>query len=421
MPGVRLATRDELWRAAREDLHTVRVAGVAGARAGAAMVHGSGVAELRLALFYLSPPIVSEPRSTEACLCSRRRRRPSVSERQKIAYSALVFGTPLSDVIRIVMSSGGRNEQTSLCIERELAELASLRMLLSPEESAASRPAMLAWSVVRAQSIAFEQRLGANRAHVYQRRDHERPRAIVGLGVALVLILSALADLTRGQIETTTRPSVAAAARSLAAAADEWLQYAIGRSSAAVCEIVAHEVRMLERGAAAAASPVLALALVGLPPADAIRAEVAALRHAMWPPVKQLESEAPTPTDAAAYHAAAAAVGVRAGLLHASGPRLSLETASSQGWRLRPCDGDVSSGGWSTSSGSAWSHEGSTLSGSSSTSSTLSSVAITLGHEEPNGPKGLVGKRSRWRCESPMSRLAIGSPCRIDMQHLPLS
>lgn len=224
-------------------------------------------------------------------------------------------------------------------------------------------------------------------------------RVAIGASASLVVLYGAIAEM-RSRQAWPHRMSIAVAARAAAEEIGDWVSRAGERHRHCFVCMALREHRRLQRAAEAVEHPELKLRIGRLSAANALRSEVAAFRHAAWPPADSIDHVAES--DVLAYNAEAVAIGVRAGLLHAESPAIPLaDVRGLTPWHARPSsvirtsrlpNGTSGASGRSATSASnstapSWSAHSSEWSGTSS------SGALTSVCDAPRSGGGAGGGR----------------------------
>ena len=321
----------------------------------------------------------------------KNRGRTTRHQRDSCAYfDGALFGTRVIDVVRALGATGGALHARRAMVEREMAELSSTWSSYRGGAEGGDddggdgdgdggewyeRAALAGGRLIRPQAT-----------HTARSPAADKPlgsaRAVLGATAALVVLFDAVAELSHFR-SWLRRPSIAKAGRAAIDELGDWIARAPGRyRNSFVAAAVRERVRLI-RAVEAASHPEIVSRLDRLSVSNALRAEVAAFRHAAWPPADAIDLPATTASAAAAYSAEAVCVGVRAGLLHAESPAVPLAAVHGLSpWQARPSAArpcaTASSSGTSASGGTAASQ-----SARSDWSGTSSSGALTSVCEAP--------------------------------------
>ena len=259
--------------------------------------------------------------------------------RRRVGYECdgEVYGMLLADVFNAAADHGVNMTNAFASAERELLEQTSRCAMLPAAQRDVHRASMCGGRAIGAQRRAIVElnrtkwrrrmrgqstvaRAGCPEASVLGKND------TVGATAAIVLLFSAIADGAMQCAECLSRDGPLRGG--VLAAVLEVLEagrlhvHSFGGDAFAT-RAIREELRALARGLAALATRELRVALAKAPSvADALRAEVAALRAAAWPASDSLRAE--DVESEAAMDAAAVALGVRAGITHVREPSVSL-------------------------------------------------------------------------------------------------
>jgi hypothetical protein len=297
-------------------------------------------------------------------------------------FDGAIFGARVIDVVRALGATGGALNARRGMVEREMVELSSTWSSYRGGAEGAGgaewsgwpeRMALAGGRLIRPQAVLTARATVAD-------RPLGSPRAVLGATAALVVLFDAVAELSHFR-PWLRRPSIAKAGQVAINELGDWIGRAPERHRDSFVAAAVRERVRLTRAVEAASHPEMVSRLDRLSVANALRAEVAAFRHAAWPPADALSQSAMH--SSAAYTAEAVCVGVRAGLLHAESPAVPLAAVHGLSpWQARPSMSrpcaTASSSGTSASGGTAASQ-----SARSDWSGTSSSGALTSVCEGP--------------------------------------
>lgn len=242
-------------------------------------------------------------------------------------FDGALFGARAVDVVRALGATGGALHVRRGVVECEMTELSSTWATHSDGTNGGweERAALVGAKLIKPQVVYMTKSPSGD-------KSLGSVRAALGATAALVVLFDSVAELSHLRL-WRRRPSIADAGRTAINELGDWIGRASRRHRNAFVTVAMRERERIVRGVEAASDPAMVSRLDCLSVANALRAEVAAFRNAAWPPSDVI---APTARLSGDYLAQAVAAGVRAGLLHAESPAVSLAAVRSLS-STRPC------------------------------------------------------------------------------------
>lgn len=261
---------------------------------------------------------------------------------ETVVITGSMFGLQLAEIARIVALIGGEIIPTLAAFERELGEIRdTLAYSNDIDREPDSVCSALGGRIHATQRTLIEsmQSEPCWKSMSRKRAWKQASQFAVGATASCLLLFSALADSPlRHWVEN---PSVVRTCELFIGLLIEF------RATHSFLEcsrehVIEDEIRRLRRGVAALGAPEFRGRLAGMSPSGVLRAEVAALRQAAWPPQCSV-LHANLSYDA--YDDAATDAGVRVGLAHVSTSTLRLESRHVVGSSAPSSATSIASGG----------------------------------------------------------------------------
>ena len=215
-----------------------------------------------------------------------RKNHASTTRRQRSSsayFDGAIFGARVIDVVRALGATGAPENARRSMVEREMAEMSSTWSSYrggtdSGGDEWSDRAALEGARLIRSQAGPTARRPVADKAL-------GSSRVVLGATAALVVLFDAVAELSH--LRTwQQRPSIASAGRAAIAELGDWIGRSAERYHDNLVAVAKRERVRLVRAVEAASQPDMVLQLDRLSVANALRAEVAAFRHAAWPPAE---------------------------------------------------------------------------------------------------------------------------------------